>query len=584
VAVQVDGQEILTLAHAAGSLTAEVALPPDTRRDVTFQYTVPLGDDPVQSILYPAAALAEWPGNVSLRVSMSLPSTLPPVAWLQMTPATWTFDALPDSARRGIKWLYENTIPEQPFLLRFVHPRTWQRIQAAEQASDGATDSAALADLGDIYLEMSDAVGGGDDEGLAERFYAQALAAYLEGVESATDSQVLLRLQIGLANLYRNRVVTAGGSPDPRYAGSMQQAARAAVDLMAEDDPRRAELNLWQVEGLSTLLAIARSRRDWQAAFDYLEQMAELPAGQADPERLQEERYFIEIQQALQLLEQGNRAGAIALAGDLIDNADLFPAQGAASLFSSWQVTITVDVNETEVVALAEPAPGRQMEAEEALESLVARWRSQSTSNQADVRLEQEIGPQGAPRFSLHIVQPIGTTGLALAKTLPPEADWALLNGLLLQVSTDVVQDSNFLMQETSISQLLDLRSASERWLMMAQNLRQQAAAYEAQQTGSLRSDRATAQADLEARIRAVNYRAAAQVWDDLANNSGVLVRLEAPAALGSTIRSWLTTPLSPARRFEYQSRNLNSSRLFIVLFLLIICLILISGMLWQLL
>ncbi|MEZ4718808.1 MAG: hypothetical protein R2851_22340 [Caldilineaceae bacterium] len=71
----------------------------------------------------------------------------------------------------------------------------------------------------------------------------------------------------------------------------------------------------WRADGLRQLTAEGARRGDWTAVAALLDQMAMLPPGLVAPETLAEERQMATVQQALQLLQQGNREAATTLAG-----------------------------------------------------------------------------------------------------------------------------------------------------------------------------------------------------------------------------------------------------------------------------
>src|SRR5690606_38696398 len=103
----------------------------------------------------------------------------------------------------------------------------------------------------------------------------------------------------------------------------MTSEADLALAGLDPADPRHGELRQWQVEGLTLQLNDARNRRDWIAAFDVLERLSALPPDVVDPSMLAETSRALSVQQALQLLEEGDSDAAMRLAGPEIASVDL---------------------------------------------------------------------------------------------------------------------------------------------------------------------------------------------------------------------------------------------------------------------
>src|SRR5690606_38752920 len=120
-------------------------------------------------------------------------------------------------------------------------------------------------------------------------------------------------LHIGLADLYRRRLAEVGDNERPNYADLMVAEIKQALVLLPDNDDRVIELRQWQLDGMQLQLNETRNQRDWPAALAIVEQMALLPAEVIDPNLVAEDRRFILIQQALELMEQGNRVAALAV-------------------------------------------------------------------------------------------------------------------------------------------------------------------------------------------------------------------------------------------------------------------------------
>ncbi len=498
-----------------------------------------------------------------------------------------------------------------------IAPDIWVQIQAAQQAAQPGSAPEMFANLGDSYRRLYLVAGGA----VRDRFYAQALAAYADGIAASNTggdaNNSLVALHVGLAGLYRDRVVNVDPTMVAKYAGLMVREAAAALSLLPGDDGRRRELLQWQADGLTVLVADARHRRDWQQALTFLDRLDQLPSGLVEAKVLDAERKAIMIQQALQLMEQGNRDAALAVAGPEIAGVDLTPPAQARSLFASWQVTITADGSRIDVKAIGVPATDRYQAANRALQTVVNLWRSEpssATAMQRDytvtVKALDPISMTGVqsrteniqksstgvtqtvahPMIDLHIVMPSSAKGTALAEVLPPGADWALLRALLSQLGPAAEHKSRLFWQQVSLSQPMDLRGAGQEWLSMASGLERQAAAFEADSSAATASETTGAEAALTARIKAVNYRQEAEVWRGLARNSWILYTMEThePLAAGwsrsPSVRSWYASVTSPSQVFVLQTQVVNLGWLAVFAVLSLFGMIILAGVLWWLL
>ncbi len=179
---------------------------------------------------------------------------------------------------------------------------------------------------------------------------------------------------------------------------------------------------------------------------------------------------------------------------------------------------------------------------------------------------------------------PAGATGVALAEALPGGADWALLRSLLAQLGPKLDSTSDGLRQQVHVSQPVDLRAAGQQWGAMAQSLLNQAGSFETQAASTAQGEGATMTASLQARIRAANYRQAAEAWRSLARDSFVELSLAASGSLGNNARTWLITVDSPPQMLDVQVDSLNSGRVVLAAGGLGLLLLALAGLLWRLL
>jgi hypothetical protein len=577
VTLAANGQPLTLQPGENDSLTGQVSLPADGRVNLRLRYGVNLGEGPLVDLAYDATHVRAWTGTRSLRVAFDLPAALAPETWLDIAPADWSDLA---GSENGVKWLYDGVLPDQPMQISFIHPDTWARLTTAENAAVPGAAPAAFLALGDLYRALYDQAGG---RAAVDRFYAQALAAYTAGVEAAAgDAGAAAPLNAGLASLYRSRVVSPDGRTAPAYARLMTGTAQLAATGLPPDSARRAEMLRWQQEGLALQLIDARGRRDWVGALALLDQLAALPAELVDPARIAQDRRAVEIQQALQLLEQGDRSAALALAGEGIADIELAPPAASQSLFTSWEGTVRAGVDGAELHFVGHPAVDDGT-ALAALAEQVARWRDAGLPRGVRVELKEAGDGRGTIPVELTISLPADTRADSLALLLSGGPQWAMLRSVLEQTDLEVEQSGRLFWQESTLRQTLNLAPVADQWQAMAANLQRDAAQFEAQ-AAALAADPATGEDALRAEIQAANYRNAAAVWEDLARGSWVVTTLTAPSRLDTLARSWLTTVDAPAQVMEYSAQSVNVARLLLVAILGVVALLLLAFLLWRLL
>lgn len=593
LALLLDDQLLSLQPGANGGYTTLIGLAADGRSTVRIQYTLLLEGEALPILHYSVTHMPQWPGHASLRVTFTLPEALSSEQWLRIEPQGWTYTPTDDARAPAVQWLREPGFADQNFVLQFIHPAVNAQLIAAQQAAKTAPSAATLGELARLYRQLYNdpAINSTNDSGeigVRERFYAQALAAYVDGIERAPGggSAEAGALHAGLAALYRSRVV--GVAQDEQYVSLMVAEIDRALDTLAADARQRPELMRWRLEGLYALFQQARNRRDWAGTLTFLDQLQnQLSAGATagGPLTLQElenERQAIRVQQALEVLAKGETAAAIALAGPDIQNAALAPAPELQSLFANWQISSTLTTENTAIDVLAFPAFGQEAAARNALQNILTRWQTVSTAH--TIHLDQTPnGETGAP-LRLHIAAAANTSNLPLVQALPDNANWALLRALLTQLNPTIESRGLFLRRHTEISQPVDLRSVGDHWNAMAANLSQQAAAFAAEAARLSGEGIARDGAALQAQIQDVNYDNAAQVWLSLLRNSRVTIILQAADSSAPRARSWLTTVDAPPQLFKLQAQTVNLLQLLGLLVSVVLAILGLSGLLWWLL
>jgi hypothetical protein len=351
------------------------------------------------------------------------------------------------------------------------------------------------------------------------------------------------------------------------------------------------ELRQWQSDGMKLQLNQTLDQRDWPAALAIVEQLALLPAEVVDPALVAEDRRFILIQQALELMEQGNRVAALAVAGDQITTDALIPPRQAASLFNGWQITLTVTPETIQLNALGFTHADRHAEALAGLEEVVEIWENGAADQPYNFQLEEipaELNLQSGVRLQIDF--PPAANGFLLARLLPPRPDYALLRGLLTQLAPTIEQQSGVVWQQIEMRQPMNLTAVVNEWNTLAAGLEEQAAGFEVQSNSLDADETASAEAALTARIQAVNYRTTAAEWRRLARQSALLFTFQVNDPVFTRFkgeppaRAWTVTAAAPSQTFVFQTQVLSLGRVFVGIALAFVALISVAGVLWGLL
>ncbi|MGL4650813.1 MAG: hypothetical protein ACRC1H_15505, partial [Caldilineaceae bacterium] len=452
----------------------------------------------------------------------------------------------------AIQWLYEGNLPRDPLFFSFVNPTLWREIEQRRAVAESGGAPGDYTALGDAYARLS---ADADSAAVRDRFYAQALAAYSRALDRGAvlgaTPQDLAPVFAGQARLYRQRTLSPSGAVSPEHARLLVDAVTQALSGLTPADPARVELQQWLNDGLTIVLGDARDRRDWATALDILDQIAASGAP-VDPALMDEERRRIQFEQSLQLLEEGQRDAAVAVSGSGLINTELAPAPAQQSLFASWQSTVTVSSRGAELWLTAQPAPGKEIIAAD--EASVLADALEGAAADIGGRVETSLPTIDAPQapVSFRINLPVGAGTLALANVVPLHADWALLRTIFSQFSPEVASENSFLRRNELLRLPLDLRAAGEQWRRLAQELEAAAAAFDSQSAPADRSNAASLEAALRARVQAANYRAEANNWAGLLRNSQVVALLEGPRGAPADARAWQVTVSDPPQMLQF--------------------------------
>lgn len=570
-----DGAAVALAFAEDGLLAAQMTIPPNQNSVLRLTTRRSLDGLSLVHVEYPTEALRRWRGQRSIRVELIPGNALARDAWLRVEPDSWSYSPFADDGR--LEWLFEGEIPSR-ILFQSMAPDAWRTLQQLLGVVGAPSANAALAEH---YRKLATAALQLGENATYERFLAQATAAYLEGIRQteatgapATQSAAL---HAGLASLYRERLARG---EDLTYAQLMVDEVELALRGLMVDDPRRTELEQWRIDGLRLLLTDLRRRGDIPAALALIEQLRSLAADGAGGDFLEQERQALLVQQAVEMIERGDRTAALALAGDLIDAPTLHPPAEYRNLFTRWNVSTVISDRGVEVRADVRAGKGREQEAQEALEEIVRTWRASPELRAMTPALRTLAETEEQRGFELTLNIPMQENGAGLARALPSTPDWTLLRNFLNQLGPQVRTHTNGVWQRIEVTQPLDLRSVGEEWRRIADELERRAEAFEqdALQTAT------TMQAALEARLRAANYRNAAHGWRELAQNSGVIISLTPSETAGHAARTWMVAVDSPPQMLTVQVEAVSAVRVLLILLVAFGGLFAASALLWRLL
>ncbi|MFN8440763.1 MAG: hypothetical protein U0175_08345 [Caldilineaceae bacterium] len=578
--ITVNGQPTERFSLDGGGEAINIQLAAEASLNVALNYSLSLPSASLQAIRYPITMLSNWQRRISISVRIDLADQLPAQSVVQVAPEGWIFPAESGGAY-AVRWLFDGLPGNEPFSVTFIQPSFWQQIADARAAS--ATGSSAdFLRLGDLYTQLLTQ----SNDQLRSGFYAQALAAYTQGIEQSNDGALSADLQRRLAQLYRSQTVTPSGIVNPDYAQLTVQAANAALQLLPADDGRRPELNQWRTDALTVLFNEARRQNDWESARTILDQLSDATQTNGNTKFVAEARRRLIIQQALQLLEQGNRQAAITLAGQEIGADELRAPSELTSLFESWQVTVTISPGGIETDWIGLPGAEQSQTASAAVQELVAAWKARTTAQGFKFSVEPAAVMSQSLRQPLHLnVQiPAGTNGLPLAEATPLRTDWALFRTLFSQLTAQIERTPQLFRQQISMQLAIDLRSVTGQWQAMSDNLEQRAKTFETQANSGASATDSEAEATLRAQIQLANYRGAAATWATLSRNSTIALTLASSGEGTDQQQTWLLTPASPAQTLALAATTVNWGRVLVAVAGVLIALFLISGILWWLL
>jgi hypothetical protein len=533
------GGAVWPLVQVAGNSTSAVmVLAPDERVDLELSYELTGSASIFPSVAYPIEPLRRWstPPD-STRVSIFTDFAPSPrnlqVLWPQ------GHEELPNELR----WLWENTLPWQGPAIRFIHRVAWGDIQAAEAAGDWIA-------LGQGFHALYSA---SDEPGDQRRlYYDQALAAFLEAMaEWPTEAHY------ELARLYRTRITGSGGQADSHYLDLALDHARAAMALLpAERTVERQELIRWIEEGLTTMVRQATLNGDWPAVDKALAALEELPEEFANPDRVARLEAETATEQALQLLDAGAVAEAVAVEGEGILDPSLLPDSSLIPLFSSWRVDVFAGTQRMaiDLTAWSEASQRSRLDTELAdLRQLVASVGDDASLDWSTTRDPEAVHPK-TDQLQLNLTVRDSSAAARMADRMAPDSEWLLLRQILRTSWPSKLEKSTGLVaSQVSWDYTLDLTEVYSFWEAKAVAL-----------DNRLVEVASTATSDTADKIRQGHLANTAAAWRSLAENTLVLVSLNTGFPTDDTI--WLGSRLKPLVQATQTRRSPDLLRLGLVL------------------
>ncbi len=570
-----DGIPLSLSSNEDGELVSEVRVPADSRVMLGLNYAIVVDETKLATIRYAPGVLRRWRGPTSTRIEYYMPSSIPRESWTTVQPDGWSY-ATATAETTAIKWLYDSLVPDDEFIVQFIMPREWQRIDLTQAVAAAGAPIDTYLSLGNSYRELANAET--VDESLVQWFTSQAVAAYTDGLQRGTGASpdTRAKLHIGLASIYRDRVTSPGVDVVASSLMMVDESA-AALAFLPSDSAQRSELQQWLADGLRVLFDDARASGNWQRASEIMDEMSGLPPGAVDSRLVEEGRQIVLAQQALQLMRRGEQAAAEALVGESVDDELISTPVEYTPLFDAWRLTATAYPDNMALTVDAMPASDRQEQALQKLTELQTSWATQleSAGKRADVWAMSEVIP--APSGALHLEFTAETDrGTSLTHFVPNDLDFILLRTVLDQLGPIELTDAGMLQSDSMRSQYIDLRPAGQQLEAIAAELERAANDLNTLDESASPVER------LVAEMQAAEYRNTADEWRAVARDSWLLFEFNEPSSPEQN-RSWFATAVSEPANYIVNSQVINNSRLMAGFFSLLILVGGLTGLVWWL-
>ncbi len=417
--VSVDGQRIRTLNPSRADLkiggvvrtvdwyTFTLSIAGDEKKTVRFDFTQDLGDSALPRFVYGLVPAADWKNSIgSARITLNLPAMTTLDQIVATDPPNPTFNGT------SVTWLFTNHEPPINPSLTIIRPTLWNDLNSKRRAvQQSPNDANAHAALGGLLRQFAQI-----DSPRSDSFYAQAVAE-LETAVRLDPNQRAARQ--ALAALYESRAGPATGPRQPAYVAlaAAQWQALASSDANARKQLAEDEFYL----GLD-----AQTRRAFADAAKFYDQAQSLAPGGAGPlytpEHLAAQRRALNIAWALDLIDQNDavsaRAKALAALG-----APLMASFDPPPFYVTRAQVSMSSTSRTMTFALA-PFAASPAELQNTLSGAAAALIAAGAHVSFD-----DASLAIAISFADHAE--LTDELAALAKVLPPGAEWSLVRAVL---------------------------------------------------------------------------------------------------------------------------------------------------------
>ena len=531
-----------------GQHRALVSLEPDERIHLDLHYVVPATSMYFPEVIYNFTPLRIWgEPPESMRLSVYADSDLDQRRLQKVKPANY------EMLDGEVRWHFENAWPWTPLDVRFIHEANWDLIKKAKESGN----QLALGRLYHVLYMVS------LEQPLTESqiFYDQALASLLQAVDLDPG-----QAHYSLAQLYRTQLLQVLRPGHTTYLEQALHHGRLSLQLLPpEFEIERRDLTRWLMDGLEKRIALAMQRKDWTAVNESLAEVERLPSDFVDPDQLEEIRQNVTMQQAMGLLDSEAVEEAVALAEASSGATAHLPPPETVPLFQSWLTSVVANPGSLTVTMEGSVAPTQTTRLPAKLASLEKLTAQAGPGMQLTWELQEYSDEIPFRRvLQLHLLATDPTQAQKFAHLLGNDADWMLLNQILLTQWPQVTVHNQLLTQDLVYEYSLSLEDVFRLWDAKAQTLEQ-----EAVREASAGSD------SPEDVVRQFNYVNSAQAWRNLAANSVVLVSLDSKAEPHAhATETWVATlddPLLQARSANHTLRMPSLAALVSFLLLLLL-------------
>ena len=328
--------------------------------------------------------------------------------------------------------------------------------------------------------------------------------------------------------------------------------------LPEERAVERQELIRWIEEGLTTRVRQATLNGDWPAVDKALAALEELPEEFANPDRVAHLEAETATEQALQLLGAGAVAEAVAVEGEGILDPSLLPDPRLIPLFSGWHVDVLAGTQQIaiDLIAWSEASQRSRLDTELAsLRRLVASVGNDASLDWSTTRDPESVHPN-TDRLQLNLTVRDSGAAARMADRMAPDSEWLLLRQILrTSWPSKLKKGTGLVASQVRWAYTLDLTEVYSFWEAKAVAL-----------DNRLVELASTGTSDTADKIKQGHLANTAATWRSLAENTLVLVSLDAGSGISTDDTTWLGSRLEPLVQATRTRRSPDPVRLGLVL------------------